>query len=112
MFAFMFEITRIHNDVEWCIELMSMQASVSISASCRSPSAWVPLTTIVRKDTPSPSVENFHVKDQHKQNLAVTIDVEVSSPCGKNKDHLVVEAPMDPTTMVCQERCQEKIKVG
>jgi hypothetical protein len=44
--------------------------------------------------------------------LVVTVDVEVSSPCGKNKDHLVIEAHVDPITMVCQEGCQERTKVG
>jgi len=101
MAAFVFEILGIHNDVEWCKEFMPMQTLVSISASHLSPLVWVPLTTIVKKDTPSPSVGSFHVKDQQNNNLAVTIDVEVSSPCGKNKDHLVVEAFVDPTTMVC-----------
>jgi hypothetical protein len=43
--------------------------------------------------------------------LVVIVDVEVSSPCGKNKDHLVVEALID-TRMVCQEGCQERTKVG
>jgi hypothetical protein len=64
MVAFMFEIVKTHNDVEWCIELMPMQTSISILASHPSPSAWVPLTTIVKKDTPSPNVGVFHIKDQ------------------------------------------------
>jgi hypothetical protein len=68
----------------------------------------VPLTTIVKKDIPSPNVGTFHVEDQHKHNLVVTIDVEVSSPCGKNKDHLVVKAHVDPTTMVCQHNFIKK----
>ncbi len=57
---------------------------------------------------PSPSVDSLHVKDQHKHNLAIKVDVEVSSPCGKNKDHLVVETHVDPTTMVCQDKFVKK----
>lgn len=85
MVDFMFEIVKTHNDVEWCVELMPMGALVSVSTSCPSPSTWVSLIVIVKKDMPSPTVDNFHVKDQHKHNLAIKVDVEVSSPC-KNKD--------------------------
>ncbi len=49
------------------------------------------LIVIVRKDMPSPSVGNFHVKNQHKHNLAIRVDVEVSSPCGKNMTILLLK---------------------
>ncbi len=57
---------------------------------------------------PSTSVGSLHVKYQHNHNLTVTIDVEVSNPCHKNNDHLVVEVPMDPTTHVCQNKFVKK----
>jgi hypothetical protein len=64
MVAFMFEITRIHNDVEWCIELMSMQASVLVSASCSSPSTCDGLLLLsTHKDDTQEESESHEIID-------------------------------------------------
>ncbi len=50
-------------------------------------------------DTPSPSVGNFHVKDQHRR-LAI-VDGEVTTPGGKGKDKLVAKGiDITPTPKV------------
>jgi hypothetical protein len=55
-------ILRIHVDVGLTVELVLMKSSILVLANHPGPS-WVLLLVTFVKDTPSPSVGNFHVKD-------------------------------------------------
>jgi hypothetical protein len=92
-----------HFNVGWIIKLMPMWSSISMVASPSHPS-WAPHSN-QKINTPSPSVNSFHVKGQ--QNHLGVNDIEVTSPSGKGKDKLDV-GRIDTTFLA---KAMEKVMV-